>query len=104
MAAPKKPEGSEPSFDSRLARLEAIVAELESGGLSLEPAIDRYQEGVTLLRDCRGILEGFKKRVEELSSAAEDGLKPYAGDPDAPREGHAAPPREGHATPPREGP
>lgn len=77
------PPASGPGFDERLARLEAIVAELEGGGLSLEPAIDRYQEGVALLRDCRGILAGFQKRVEELSADAEKGLQPYARDPDA---------------------
>jgi exodeoxyribonuclease VII small subunit len=76
----------EPSFDQRLARLEAIVAELEGGEIALEPAIARYQEGVEILKSCRGLLEGFQKRVEELSAAAEGGVAPYAGDPDAERE------------------
>jgi exodeoxyribonuclease VII small subunit len=70
------------SFDASLARLEAIVAELENGGIALEPAIERYQEGVTLLKTCRGILAGFKQRVEELSASAELETRPYDGDPD----------------------
>ena len=78
-------QGVEPSFDASLARLEAIVAELENGGIALEPAIERYQEGVTLLKTCRGILAGFKQRVEELSASAELGTRPYDGDPDDPR-------------------
>ncbi|MBL8857627.1 MAG: exodeoxyribonuclease VII small subunit [Planctomycetes bacterium] len=81
--APKKPDTPpEAGFDTRLARLEAIVNELEGGGLALENSIDRYQEGVALLRECRGILGGFQKRVEELSADADLTLKPYAHDPD----------------------
>lgn len=72
----------EPSFDERLARLEAIVAELETGGLPLERSLERYQDGVGLLRDCRAQLDQFQKRVEELS-AASGTTAPYAADPDA---------------------
>ncbi len=74
-----------PGFDQQLARLEAIVAELETGGLALEPAIERYQEGARLLRACRAILEGHKKRVEELTAAGD--VEPYGADPDASGEG-----------------
>lgn len=87
---PPKPKPAEPaaakSFDERLARLEEIVSELENGGIALEPAIERYQEGVELLKDCRTILAGYKKRVEELSNSADESLQPYAGDPDAARQ------------------
>lgn len=71
------------SFDERLARLEAIVAELENGEIALEPAISRYQEGVELLKGCRSLLDGFQKRVEELSADAEGGVRAYPHDPDA---------------------
>lgn len=80
---PAPPDQPEPSFDARLARLEAIVAELENGGLALEASIERYQEGVRLLSDCRGVLAGYQRRVEELSSEAAGALKPYPNDPDA---------------------
>lgn len=73
----------EPGFDARLARLEAIVADLENGGLSLEASIERYQEGVRLLSDCRGVLAQYQKRVEELSNEAAGALMPYPNDPDA---------------------
>jgi exodeoxyribonuclease VII small subunit len=91
MAAASKPSSpaSPDSFDERLARLEAIVAELEHGEIALEPAISRYQEGVELLKGCKSLLEGFQKRVEELSADAEGGVRPYASDPDAgPDAGH----------------
>jgi exodeoxyribonuclease VII small subunit len=70
------------TFDERLARLEAIVAELEQGKLGLEGSIERYQEGVTILAQCQKLLAGYRKRVEELSAGSAGDLKPYAGDPD----------------------
>jgi exodeoxyribonuclease VII small subunit len=80
----KAPEGpEEPDFDTRLARLEALVCELEEGGLGLEAAIERYREGVQLLAGARDQLAGYRKQVEELTQGALDALKPYPGDPDA---------------------
>ena len=80
---PRTGNDAEPSFDERLARLEAIVAELEKGEIALEPAIARYQEGVELLKSCRGLLESFRKQVEVLSADAEGSVSPYPSDPDA---------------------
>ncbi len=79
-AQPQNPAAEE-SFDQRLERLEKIVAELEQGRLGLEVAIERYQEGVELMRSCRAALEGYRKRIEELQGDGE--LSPFAGDPDA---------------------
>ncbi|MFN0244000.1 MAG: exodeoxyribonuclease VII small subunit [Planctomycetota bacterium] len=79
----KSATAPEATFDERLERLEAIVGELEKGGLSLELSIERYQEGVGLLSVCRTTLEQYKKRVEELTAGAEPSLVPYANDPDA---------------------
>jgi len=73
----------EPGFDERLERLEEIVGELEGGELGLEGAIQRYREGIELLRRCRLQLAGFRRQVEELSGEAEAALRPYEGDPDA---------------------
>jgi len=69
-------------FDTRMERLETIVGELEGGGLALEPAIERYQEGIELLKQCHGVLSGFKKQVEELTKDAEEALRPFESDPD----------------------
>ncbi len=77
---PRSEPRSEPSFDERLQRLEQIVADLEQGKIGLEAAIERYREGSELVRQCRTILDGFQKRVEELTEA---GAKPYGADPDA---------------------
>jgi exodeoxyribonuclease VII small subunit len=76
-------ESAQESFDARLARLEAIVGELEGGELGLEGALERYRDGVGLLKACRAQLDAFRRQVEELSAEAEGALTPYPGDPDA---------------------
>lgn len=84
MSPASKPRAEpETTFDARLARLEAIVAELENEKIPLETAIERYQEGVSHLQGCRALLDGYKKRVEQLSADSEGTSAPYAGDPDA---------------------
>jgi exodeoxyribonuclease VII small subunit len=84
-------------FDGRLERLEAIVRELEGSELGLEPAIERYAEGVELLKACHRSLERHSKRVEELSADAERSLTPLVDDPDySASEGGSAP--EGGST------
>jgi exodeoxyribonuclease VII small subunit len=80
---PADKQGPGTGFDARLARLEALVAELENGGLALETSIERYQEGVVILRECRALLTGFQRRVEELSASG--AIVPHAADPDAER-------------------
>lgn len=79
----QEPESDELGFDQRLERLEAIVGELEGGGLGLEVALERYQEGIEHLKRCHGRLETYRKRVEELTRDAEQVLRPLEGDPDA---------------------
>lgn len=72
----------EPNFDQNLAELERIVAQLEQETLGLEPALEKYREGVELVKKCQQTLTHFQKQIEELS--AEDGsVRPFAADPDA---------------------
>ncbi len=77
------------AFDDKLGRLEQLVGELEQGGLGLEPAIERYQEGLQLLKECHRALETYKQRVQELTREAEGAMRPFEGDPDFPGEGGA---------------
>ncbi len=76
-------EAADPGFDQRLERLEAIVTELEDGGLGLEQSIERYQEGIEHLKRCHHTLDEYRQRVEELTKDAEGALRPFDGDPDA---------------------
>lgn len=81
-AGPGSGPDAQDGFDARLDRLEAIVGELENGGLGLEPAIERYQEGIELLKTCHRTLETYRKQVEELTRDAEQAMRPFEGDPD----------------------
>ncbi len=76
-----KADSNELGFDERLEKLEALVSELEDGGLDLETAIGRYQDGIALLKDCHGTLGQYKKRIEELSVEAGETMSQMA-DPD----------------------
>ncbi len=49
------------------------MAELEGGELTLEDSLARYGEGVKILRVAREQLEGYRRKVEELSADSADG-------------------------------
>ncbi len=54
-----------------VARLQQLVESLEGGELSLEESLERFAEGITLVRQGEGILADAEKRIEQLLS--EDG-------------------------------
>ena len=58
--------GPQPSFEDALKRLETIVEELESGELTLEDSIARYEEGMKLSRRLTQQLDEAEKRIERL--------------------------------------
>ena len=57
---------AEKKFETALARLEEIVAELESGELALEQSLKLFEEGVKLARICNARLEEAERKVEVL--------------------------------------
>ena len=44
---------SKENFETSLMNLEKIVAELESGKLSLEDSLERYKQGLDLIKNWR---------------------------------------------------
>jgi exodeoxyribonuclease VII small subunit len=63
------------SFEEAYARLEDIVARLESGELSLDDSVALYEEGQRLARHCGALLDAAELRVQQLN---EDGtLSPF---------------------------
>lgn len=54
------------TFEHALARLEQITDELESGDLSLEKSLEKFNEGMTLVQFCNGKLDEAKSQVELL--------------------------------------
>jgi len=67
-----RPNGEDaPGFESSLERLEAIVQELESGELTLEQSLERYEEGMRLSQRLTQTLEQAERRIERLGEQAE---------------------------------
>jgi exodeoxyribonuclease VII small subunit len=60
-----------PGLEDRLARLEEIVAALESGELELDAALKLFEEGVVHLRETEALLASAELRVEELLNTAQ---------------------------------
>jgi len=53
-------------FEESLQRLEAIVAELEKGDISLDRSLELFDEGMKLSGSCRKELEAAEGKVEIL--------------------------------------
>ena len=59
---------TQPSFDDGLDRLETLVQQLESGSLSLEDALARFEEGVQLSQGLQKQLAEAQRRGEVLKA------------------------------------
>ena len=55
-------------FESAIAELEQIVANMEAGKLSLEDSLAAYKRGAELLSFCRGRLEDAQQQVSVLEN------------------------------------
>ena len=62
------------TIEERLARLEAIVTQLEREPLELAAALALFEEGVTCLRDAAGTLSEAEARVQRLTELADGAL------------------------------
>jgi exodeoxyribonuclease VII small subunit len=60
-------DDKELSFEQALAAVEKIVHELEEGKVGLSQSLQKYEEGVKLLRQCYGLLEGAERKIELLT-------------------------------------
>jgi exodeoxyribonuclease VII small subunit len=63
----KTPTSDQPTFEEALKRLEDIVHLLEEGNVGLNESLERYEEGVRLLRLSYDILQKAERRIELLS-------------------------------------
>ena len=53
----------EENFEAKLTKLENIVSELEKGDLSLEESLKKFEEGITVSKDCNKFLENAEKKI-----------------------------------------
>lgn len=66
----KKPD--QPDFESQMAQLEALVGRLESGELSLDEAMQTFEQGIQLTRQCQQALDKAEQKVQVLLGQGED--------------------------------
>ena len=62
------------SFEEALKRLETIVAELESGELTLDESLAKYETGVKMYKLCHELLQRAEERVQMLLKDSEGGF------------------------------
>ncbi len=63
------------SFEEALKNLETLVKELESGTLSLEDSVTKYNEGIRLAKYCHDLLKNAETVVVKM--VQEDGLTDF---------------------------
>jgi exodeoxyribonuclease VII small subunit len=68
-------------FEDHLEALEKLVEELETGDLTLDDALKRFEDGVKRLKACRELLTRAEERVKVLVRDAEGGIReePFEG-------------------------
>lgn len=65
-ARENKPAAETPDFERALARLEALVKEMESGNLNLDRMMACFEEGSQLVKVCEVKLNEVEKKIEKL--------------------------------------
>lgn len=59
-------KNAKPSFETALARLEAIVDSMEQGDVPLADLLAKYEEGTKLLKVCEARLKDAELKIEKL--------------------------------------
>ena len=63
------------NFEEQIKKLEHLVAQLETGNLSLEDSIKAYEEGVKIAHNCQMTLKNAEQKVEILTKQGEELVK-----------------------------
>jgi len=71
------------TFEQAMQQLEQIVQEMESGKLTLESALVKFEEGIKLSRFCSKKLEETEKKITLLIENADGSVTATPFDADA---------------------
>ena len=63
------------SFEDALAKLEAIVRELESGRIRLDDAVTAYERAVSLKKLCENKLRDAQLKIEKIENTPDGETK-----------------------------
>ncbi len=77
MAKTTSPDKSAPpaSFEDALRELETIVDSMEKGSLDLDPSLDAYQRGMTLLKFCQDKLTAAENKIRVFDQGSLSEIK-----------------------------
>lgn len=59
---------AEKTFEASMQELEAVVAGLEKGDITLDKSLELFEKGIKLAKSCRKQLDEAEKRVKILTS------------------------------------
>ena len=59
-------------FEDAIKQLQSIVDKIEQGEIPLQDSLEQYEEGVALIKHCRGILQKAEKRIEKISQPEQE--------------------------------
>ena len=65
----------EKSFEEMMQTLENISSELESGKLTLDESVKKFEEGIEISKECSKILENAEKRITQLTKKDNDEIE-----------------------------
>jgi exodeoxyribonuclease VII small subunit len=69
------------AFEKSLKELEALVAKMEQGNLSLEESLRDFERGVQLTRACQQALKEAEQKVEILlKKTGQDDITPFTSE------------------------
>ena len=70
---------SSEKYENSIQKLETLVKNLESGNLPLDEALNAFQEGVALVKQCQTLLSQAEQKVDVLIKANAESVetKPF---------------------------
>ena len=63
------------NFEEMIENLEQIAKDLESGNLSLDESVKKFEEGMEISKECSKILENAEKKITILIKDSEGNIK-----------------------------
>jgi len=60
------------SFEDAIKELTNIVGKIEQGQIPLQDSLEQYEKGMTLIKQCRTILQKAEERIEKITKEEDE--------------------------------
>ena len=64
------------SFEEKIKELEKIANELEKDDLSLDDSVKKFEEGMSISKECKEILDNAERKITILLDGEEKDFSP----------------------------